>query len=94
MAKLGIEIIGEKEPLSTLSQLAKQKFGADKIVEIEGSSTCNIDAGINNIRAKITAENTIEFYHRYAKDCERYESLTLAFCRENYLTLRFSKGGK
>lgn len=91
MAKLGLQIIAGSDPLEILNQLARQMFNAEMVSEIEGSDTLNIDSGINNIRARITAKNVIEFYHRYDKDYDRYESLILEFCRNNNLTIKLFK---
>lgn len=89
MTKLNIEIIAtDEEPFSLLTRLAKAKFRACDVYTVSGAETLAIDDGMNDIRALINA-NIIEFYYRYDKDRNKYESLILDFCRQNNLTLRF-----
>ncbi|MBU2877070.1 hypothetical protein [Aliiglaciecola lipolytica] len=89
MTKLNIEIIAtDDEPFGLLTKLAKAKFRANNVYTLSGTETLAIDDGMNDIRALINA-NVIEFYYRYDKDRNQYESLILDFCRQNNLTLRF-----
>ena len=88
--KLDLEIIfGKSDPMALLKLLAEETFHAQEVFKILGSETLNIDAGMNDIRAKIK-HPIIEFWIRYKCEESKYEKLLLDFCREHSLTLRFN----
>ena len=88
--KLDLEIITDRtDPMTLLKILAEEKFHAKEVFEIEGSETLNIDAGMNDVRAKVR-HGVIEFWIRYESEETKYEKLLLDFCREHSLTLRFN----
>lgn len=89
MAKLNLEIIAKEAPWNLLAELAKDKFNAMDIYELEGTKTIAIDGGMNDIRATIVG-NSIQFQYRYEKDGSKYEGLILDFCRTNKLVVRFT----
>jgi hypothetical protein len=52
--KLDLEIIPDKsDSMVLLKLLAKEIFHAQEVFEIPGSETLDIDAGMNDIRAKL-----------------------------------------
>lgn len=88
--KLDLEIIADRsDPIALLRILAEETFHAQEVFEILGSETLNIDAGMNDIRAKIK-HPVIEFWIRYESKESKYEKLLLDFCRKHSLTLRFN----
>jgi hypothetical protein len=92
--KLDLEIITDKsDSMVLLKLLAKEIFHAQEVFEIPGSETLDIDAGMNDIRAKLK-HSVIEFWIRYECEESKYEKLLLEFCRKHSLTLRFNAANK
>jgi len=83
MTKLATLIeVTEGSPESVLKKLAISKLGAARLLPVPGSDTVNIDGGLNDIRAVISA-NQINFFVRYKHDVDKYTKLLARFTEEN-----------